>query len=60
MHFSIDRTVHTTAFDKPVVDHWFLCNVLIVLIDTRARVRLRAYVHTINIGLRFADCDIFH
>ena len=20
--FSIDRTVHTTAFDKPVVDHW--------------------------------------
>ena len=24
MHFSIDRTVHTTAFDKPVVDHWFL------------------------------------
>ena len=20
MHFSIDRTVHTTAFDKPVVD----------------------------------------
>ena len=19
---SIDRTVHTTAFDKPVVDHW--------------------------------------
>ena len=22
MHFSIDRTVHTTAFDKPVVDHW--------------------------------------
>ena len=23
MHFSIDRTVHTTAFDKPVVDHWF-------------------------------------
>ena len=23
MHFSIDRTLHTTAFDKPVVDHWF-------------------------------------
>ena len=22
MHFSIDRTVHTTAFDKPVVDLW--------------------------------------
>ena len=22
MHFSIDRTIHTTAFDKPVVDHW--------------------------------------
>ena len=22
MHFSIDRTGHTTAFDKPVVDHW--------------------------------------
>ena len=22
MHFSIDRTVHTTAFDKSVVDHW--------------------------------------
>ena len=22
MHFSIDRTVHTTAFDKPVMDHW--------------------------------------
>ena len=22
MHFYIDRTVHTTAFDKPVVDHW--------------------------------------
>ena len=22
MHFSIDKTVHTTAFDKPVVDHW--------------------------------------
>ena len=22
MHFSIDRTVHTTAFDKPVVGHW--------------------------------------
>ena len=22
MHISIDRTVHTTAFDKPVVDHW--------------------------------------
>ena len=22
MHFSIDRTVHTTAFDKPVVDRW--------------------------------------
>ena len=22
MHFSISRTVHTTAFDKPVVDHW--------------------------------------
>ena len=22
MHFSIDRTVHTMAFDKPVVDHW--------------------------------------
>ena len=22
MHFSIDRTVHTTAFDKPIVDHW--------------------------------------
>ena len=22
MYFSIDRTVHTTAFDKPVVDHW--------------------------------------
>ena len=22
MHFSIDRTVHNTAFDKPVVDHW--------------------------------------
>ena len=22
MHLSIDRTVHTTAFDKPVVDHW--------------------------------------
>ena len=22
MHFSIDRTVHTTASDKPVVDHW--------------------------------------
>ena len=22
MHFSIDRTAHTTAFDKPVVDHW--------------------------------------
>ena len=22
MHFSIDRTLHTTAFDKPVVDHW--------------------------------------
>ena len=21
MHFFIDRTVHTTAFDKPVVDH---------------------------------------
>ena len=24
MHFSIDRTIHTTAFDKPVVDHWFV------------------------------------
>ena len=24
MHISIDRTVHTTAFDKPVVDHWFM------------------------------------
>ena len=23
MHFSIDRTVHTTAFDKPVVDGLF-------------------------------------
>ena len=22
MHFSIDRTIHTTAYDKPVVDHW--------------------------------------
>ena len=22
MHFSIDRIVHTTSFDKPVVDHW--------------------------------------
>ena len=22
MHFSIDRAVHTTAFDKPVADHW--------------------------------------
>ena len=22
MHFSIDRTAHTTAFDGPVVDHW--------------------------------------
>ena len=22
MHFSIDRTVHTTAFDKPLIDHW--------------------------------------
>ena len=22
MHVSLDRTVHTTAFDKPVVDHW--------------------------------------
>ena len=22
MHFSIDRTAHTTAFDKQVVDHW--------------------------------------
>ena len=22
MHFSIDRTVHTMAFDKSVVDHW--------------------------------------
>ena len=22
MHFSIDRTVHTTAFNIPVVDHW--------------------------------------
>ena len=22
MHFSIDRTVHNTACDKPVVDHW--------------------------------------
>ena len=22
MHFSIDRTVHTTAFDKTVADHW--------------------------------------
>ena len=22
MHVSIDRTVHTTDFDKPVVDHW--------------------------------------
>ena len=22
MHFSIDRTVRTTAFDKQVVDHW--------------------------------------
>ena len=22
MHFSIERTVHTTGLDKPVVDHW--------------------------------------
>ena len=27
MHFSIDRTVHTTAFDKPVVDHWLERNI---------------------------------
>ena len=23
MHFPIDRTANTTAFDAPVVDHWF-------------------------------------
>ena len=29
MHFSIDRTVHTTAFDKPVVDHWLEGKILL-------------------------------
>ena len=29
MHFSIDRTVHTTAFDKPVVDHWLERKILL-------------------------------
>ena len=24
MHFPTDRTAHTTAFDEPVVDHWFI------------------------------------
>ena len=33
MHFSIDRTVHTTAFHKPVVDHW-----LTVVVVTAAAV----------------------
>ena len=23
MHIPTDRTVHTTAFDGPVVDHWW-------------------------------------
>ena len=23
MHFPTDRTVHTTAYDGPVVDHWW-------------------------------------
>ena len=35
MHFSIDRTVHTTAFDKPVVDHWLVskqCSVMLGVI----------------------------
>ena len=22
MHFPMDRTVHSTAFDGPIVDHW--------------------------------------
>ena len=32
MHFSIDRTVHTTAFDKPVVDHWLERKIAIHLV----------------------------
>ena len=33
MHLSIDRTVHTTAFDKPVVDHWLERKIACELLD---------------------------
>ena len=38
MHFSIDRTVHTTAFDKPVVDHWFCVRETVVWLCVRETV----------------------
>ena len=34
MHFSIDRTVHTTAFDKPVVDHWLEQKIVMYQVST--------------------------
>ena len=41
MHFSIDRTVHTTAFDKPVVDHWLNKHKILIIKNERERERER-------------------
>ena len=44
MHFSIDRTVHTTAFDKTVVDHWLERKIFIFTIPPDRIVHTTAFV----------------
>ena len=72
MHFSIDRIVHTTAFDKPVVDHWLERKISQTAagstekdrsddrpLQRRARYRL-SYIplpHCYIVHIVFTDCD---
>ena len=65
MHFSIDRTVHTTAFDKPVVDHWLERKIAQTAagptekdrsddrpLQRRARYRLTTFIFTLKHNLK--------
>ena len=54
MHFSIDRTVHTTAFDKPVVDHWFdPVNAKQVFQNVKRLIIGHTYIQTITAFIKY-------
>ena len=56
MHFSIDRTVHTTAFDKPVVDHWLERKIYSKEVFHHVRWKLKWGADTFEIlGIKFSS-----